>query len=1727
MNALRSLISGVLAICGGLAMAAPPANDSFANASVQNGSFWLASGTLHEATSEANEPILNGYPNGQTAWWKWTATETGTFRVRTWGSEADVMLGLYRGSTLDNLRLISYASSHFERAHSAQATMDVIAGNTYFIQVHGTDNLSPLSTSDALLPSRVQVSLTRVSGAIAPVNNNFASATILTGTNTEATASNSLATSEAGEPLDITDNAGNTIWFSWTAPSSGTFNIDTQRGDFDSIVSVYTGSAVNALTRIDYASDTFGLAQGQAFGGGRVNFKATSGTTYRIQLQGAVVNSLAEHGVCRLLLQPVTPPANDDFANATVLTGSAPSGDGWTTYATREAGEPAARLDESKSIWWNWTAPSTGVLAVAMMDGTVEPFTGSAVNALTLLPTDPRSGTRPTLGAATFFYQVTSGTVVRLRGGEEDNRVRFSLRMISSPAHDDFANRLLLSGPTATNTTDLEFASWQVNEPNTDAFGPPSVWYRWIAPSTGRFVIDSSGSAQFNRVKVFTGTVLASLTGVGTEKLGSTAGNTFGRIILDATNGTEYAIQLRRENNYSGSAKLNIHAIASPANDNFANATNMTGSAWTATGTNVDASREDAGFEPVTTLSDSLASSTVWWKWTAPATGRYRVSLAGSSFDSVLGIYTGSTLSTLTRVAQDQSSGWNSTGAVFLNATNGTQYFFQVDGNFFQEGSVQLSMAPAVAPPNDAFANRLVLSGAAVTASGTVTAATAEASEPVIGNAGNSGHSVWYEWTAPSSGKALIRVTAPKFVPAWGLYSGTAVNSLSPFVSAGSGAASATESTTQFAYNVSSGSNYKILVDGNPTDTGNFTLSITMSAAPLNDNFAARTVISGNVVRTSSDNVGAKSEASEPSHAGISATNSVWWEWTAPASGLVTLDTNGSTASARLAAYTGSALASLSPVGSAVSGSPFTTLTFAAVAGTSYKIAADSTDTARGLVILNLVASAAAPSNDAFANAIVWNADQGESLVYPRGASAEASEPAPGGRAAAKSLWWSWTPQTTRHARIWMETESAGLLARLAVYRGSALNSLTPIAAQTSDARWGRLEFDVLAGETYRIVLDTPSLAADPGWVKVGAVPVNGNSDNAFLFAPTASPFNVSTTGAYEADPAQAPTARRTLWWAWQPDVCARMEWRAIGAPGSGTTVSVSTLGSGQPVPGSGEVTMTFDVVPDQLYFFSVSTVMPGPLQVQLLQAPAQSPPPNDRSYSALNMAGASWSIPVTLGTETENRLYWRWTAPATGIAQVKLEGTLAEADALLAYADGVSPIAAGASRTNGGAPIMRLSSNAGQQWVFVSQSSLRRTRAATLSLVSPAPGAAPANDNWESAQVLAAAFTTINGDITNASCQPYEPDHSNSNGTGGATPYPPGRSVWYDWTPATTGPVSLRLQSSAPLALQLYRGTTRQEWLTSGFLAPNSPAFTANVVAGQTYHIAVATRPYNEQTGTFALSLGGPSNDAFANAITLGASPATSSIESAGATIETGEPGYATTLNPSKASLWWKWTAPNASGVWIDTLGSEYDTVLTVFTTDPPTIPAILTENDNASTLTGAGASMVAFKPVSGQTYWFRVTRAPTDTGSNGIARINLSTTPPNPDPWQRWLASKPALSGPNALENADPDKDGYDNLLELTFGSDPLANTTSPISSSITPQGFQIEALIDRTALSGLNGIAPIDVSWEVSYNLTTWLPGPAATIIGTQGPLTRERIILPWNGPRFARVVVRRTH
>jgi hypothetical protein len=121
---------------------------------------------------------------------------------------------------------------------------------------------------------------------------------------------------------------------------------------------------------------------------------------------------------------------------------------------------------------------------------------------------------------------------------------------------------------------------------------------------------------------------------------------------------------------------------------------------------------------------------------------------------------------------------------------------------------------------------------------------------------------------------------------------------------------------------------------------------------PPNDLFANRISLSGASVVAIGSNVDATSETGEPLHAGIAGGKSVWWSWTAPASGPVTISTSGSSFYTLLAVYGGSSVASLNLVGNGIG--LHSALSFPAIAGTTYQIAVDGNNGAMGAVTLSI-----------------------------------------------------------------------------------------------------------------------------------------------------------------------------------------------------------------------------------------------------------------------------------------------------------------------------------------------------------------------------------------------------------------------------------------------------------------------------------------------------------------------------------------------------------------------------------------------------------------------------------------------------------------------------------------------------------------------------------------------------------------------------------------------------
>ena len=184
--------------------------------------------------------------------------------------------------------------------------------------------------------------------AAAPDNDNFASAAELNGGEAVASGTNKDATKEAGEPNHAGKAGGASVWFSWTAPASGHAVVSTCQSDFDTLLGVYTGTGVGALTEVAANDDA---NQDGCELKSSVSFQVTEGVAYRIAIDG--VNGVI--GTYKLAVR-LAPP-NDDFADAKEISGDAGSVDGTTAGSSREPDEPDYL---TRSVWYRWTAPSTG-----------------------------------------------------------------------------------------------------------------------------------------------------------------------------------------------------------------------------------------------------------------------------------------------------------------------------------------------------------------------------------------------------------------------------------------------------------------------------------------------------------------------------------------------------------------------------------------------------------------------------------------------------------------------------------------------------------------------------------------------------------------------------------------------------------------------------------------------------------------------------------------------------------------------------------------------------------------------------------------------------------------------------------------------------------------------------------------------------------------------------------------------------------------------------------------------------------------------------------------------------------------------------------------------------------------------------------------------------------------------------------------------------------------------
>jgi hypothetical protein len=319
--------------------------------------------------------------------------------------------------------------------------------------------------------------------AAGPGNDNYASATTISGASGSTTVSNVGATTEVGEPspaVNPTDTWGATLWFSWTAPSSGLYLFDTCESGIDSLVNVYTGSAVNSLTAATSGDPSqCGSAAGYFSSIGR-EVNATGGTTYQIQVAGLD----KEQGNVTLRWWSQSTPPNDTPDTALTLSGNAGQTIGTNRFATQDAGPSYV----ANGIWWTWSPSTDGNYSFDTCGSNFDTKLGVYTLSDGLWNVVAENDDTCALGSRVTFPASTTKTYFIEVGGYSATGIGdivLNWQPDTPPANDNFSAAATLPGTASGSATGDNFsATSETDEP--DVASGNTVWWTWDAPATGR-----------------------------------------------------------------------------------------------------------------------------------------------------------------------------------------------------------------------------------------------------------------------------------------------------------------------------------------------------------------------------------------------------------------------------------------------------------------------------------------------------------------------------------------------------------------------------------------------------------------------------------------------------------------------------------------------------------------------------------------------------------------------------------------------------------------------------------------------------------------------------------------------------------------------------------------------------------------------------------------------------------------------------------------------------------------------------------------------------------------------------------------------------------------------------------------------------------------------------------------------------------------------------------------
>ena len=380
-----------------------------------------------------------------------------------------------------------------------------------------------------------------------------------------------------------------------------------------------------------------------------------------------------------------------------------------------------------------------------------------------------------------------------------------------------------------------------------------------------------------------------------------------------------------------------------PFSDAFAAAGSLTATSGTGASSNTGATAEAGEARH----AGKQGGKSIWIKWRAPADGIVSIDTFGSSFDTLLAVYTGNNVSNLTEVAISDDKGGFLTSKLRFNARSNTTYRIAVDGFGGASGEVVLNWDLEVTTDRlpEILVHPLcqtVSEGGDVTFAVTTSDANATFQWFFNGN------------LMPGEVAPQITLANVGFAQVGQYFVQVTVGSRSLRSRAASLQLNATDAGFQDVRTADK------LLDAVATVKEGVPVFVELSRIRKLSSSGAGSIARGYTGTQIFSTYGAGKELGEPNHCGVAGGASCWFLYQAPRTGTMLIDTEGSTFDTVLAVYTGPGtdFASLVPVAcdnDSGSNGKWSKVMFMATAGMTYYFAVDGVLGATGTVKLHYV----------------------------------------------------------------------------------------------------------------------------------------------------------------------------------------------------------------------------------------------------------------------------------------------------------------------------------------------------------------------------------------------------------------------------------------------------------------------------------------------------------------------------------------------------------------------------------------------------------------------------------------------------------------------------------------------------------------------------------------------------------------------------------------------------